>query len=68
MSCWSIVELTAGALACTDERSVLVVLNAGEGGAELILFSSFDSTRLELWISVVEEARNSWRCDAFREI
>ncbi|KZV55356.1 hypothetical protein F511_24673 [Dorcoceras hygrometricum] len=30
MSCWSIAELTAGALACSDERSVSVVLNAGE--------------------------------------
>ncbi|KZV56802.1 hypothetical protein F511_37523 [Dorcoceras hygrometricum] len=52
MSCWSIAELTAGALACSDERSVSVVLNAGE----------------ELWIGVGEEARNNWRCDAFREI
>ncbi|KZV31337.1 hypothetical protein F511_15165 [Dorcoceras hygrometricum] len=31
MSCWSIAELTAGALACSDERSVSVVLNASEG-------------------------------------
>ncbi|KZV16431.1 hypothetical protein F511_31242 [Dorcoceras hygrometricum] len=30
MSCWSTAELTAGALACSDERSVSVVLNAGE--------------------------------------
>ncbi|KZV31467.1 DEAD-like helicase, N-terminal domain containing protein [Dorcoceras hygrometricum] len=30
MSCCSIAELTAGALACSDERSVSVVLNAGE--------------------------------------
>ncbi|KZV47836.1 hypothetical protein F511_38695 [Dorcoceras hygrometricum] len=49
MSCWSIAEFTAGALACSDERSVSVVLNAGEafvlddfGGAELPLLSSFD--------------------------
>ncbi|KZV39639.1 mitochondrial carrier [Dorcoceras hygrometricum] len=56
MSCWSIAELTAGALPCSDERSVSVLLNAGEvrfpsfpafvlddfGGAELPLFSSFD--------------------------
>ncbi|KZV49885.1 hypothetical protein F511_41112 [Dorcoceras hygrometricum] len=48
MSCWSIAELTAGALACTDERSVSVVLNAGEvlerkretaGGATLFVKS-----------------------------
>ncbi|KZV38902.1 Myosin family protein with Dil domain [Dorcoceras hygrometricum] len=31
MSCCSIAELNAGALACSDERSVSVVLNAGEG-------------------------------------
>ncbi|KZV19728.1 hypothetical protein F511_35374 [Dorcoceras hygrometricum] len=49
MSCWSIAELTAGALACSGERSVSVVLNAGEafvlddfGGAEFPLSSSFD--------------------------
>ncbi|KZV38866.1 AMP-dependent synthetase and ligase superfamily protein [Dorcoceras hygrometricum] len=49
MSCWSILELTAGALACSAERSVSVVLNASEafvlddvGGAEFPLFSSFD--------------------------